>query len=570
MNYILGITGPEAYIPAAALVKDGNLVAAAEEERFVRIKQARGYSPINAIEFCLKYEGITFDDVDMIGVGWDSPSTHLRKNISFLLTKKPHHIIRFPSVYHTYKKIKIKNEFIEQLNRKVVYNTHHIAHAASAFHVSGFEDANIITMDGSGEVDATMLAVGKRGKGIEVIKRWSYIESVGALYSDFTNYLGFIPLMDEGKVMGLASYGKPIDSEKISGLIKFSEKDYTMDTLCNYKNYIPGIIDYIKRFGKWPDGWRIRKNLIDIFGPPRSKDDKITSKHADVAATIQNIYETTLIKVATALHDETGIRRFCLAGGSALNCVGNGKLLEQDFVDEIFIQPAASDDGTAIGAAYLLYTAEHKSRFKMEHAYWGPEYSNEEVEEVLKKFDFKFDYYDDIEGIVAELLNRGEIVGRFQGRMEIGPRALGNRSILANPTIPEMADEVNIKVKHREPWRPFAPSMLEESAKEYLKNSYPSPFMILSSKVIEEKQKEIPAVVHVDGTTRAQTVTKKTNSRYYRLISEFEKVSGVPVILNTSLNDRGEPIVCSPFDAINTFKKTGLTYLAIENYMVRK
>ncbi|MCK4240109.1 MAG: carbamoyl transferase, partial [Candidatus Atribacteria bacterium] len=271
-----------------------------------------------------------------------------------------------------------------------------------------------------------------------------------------------------------------------------------------------------------------------------------------------------------ALHDETGIRRFCLAGGSALNCVGNGKLLEQDFVDEIFIQPAASDDGTAIGAAYLLYTAEHKSRFKMEHAYWGPEYSNEEVEEVLKKFDFKFDYYDDIEGIVAELLNRGEIVGRFQGRMEIGPRALGNRSILANPTIPEMADEVNIKVKHREPWRPFAPSMLEESAKEYLKNSYPSPFMILSSKVIEEKQKEIPAVVHVDGTTRAQTVTKKINQRYYRLISEFEKVSGVPVILNTSLNDRGEPIVCSPFDAINTFKKTGLTYLAIENYMVRK
>ena len=570
MNYILGITGPGAYIPAAALVRDGNLVAAAEEESFVRIKQARGYSPINAIEFCLKYEGITLDDVDMIGVGWDSPSTHLRKNIFFLLKQKPHHIIRFPSVYHSYKKIKMKNEFIEQLNRKVVYNTHHIAHAASAFYVSGFADSNIVTMDGNGEVDAMMLAVGKGGKRIEVIKRKSYIDSVGSRYTAFTNYLGFIPLMDEGKVMGLASYGEPINSEKINGLIKFSEKDYTMDTLSNYKNYIPGIIDYIKRFGKFPDGWRIRKNLIDIFGSPRNKDDKITSKHADIAATIQNIYETALIKVATALHDETGIRRFCLAGGSTLNCIGNGKLLEQDYVDDIFIQPAASDDGTAIGAAYLLYTTEHKSKFKMEHAYWGPEYSNEEVKEALKKFDFKFDYHDDIEGIVAELLNKGEIVGRFQGRMEIGPRALGNRSMLANPTIPEMADEVNIKIKHREPWRPFAPSMLEESAKEYLENPYPSPFMILSSKVIEEKQKEIPAVVHVDGTTRAQTVTKKINPRYYRLISEFEKESGVPVILNTSFNDRGEPIVCSPFDAINTFKKTGLTYLAIENYMVRK
>ncbi|MCK4733218.1 MAG: hypothetical protein KAT65_12245, partial [Methanophagales archaeon] len=321
MSYILGIAGPDVYIPAAALVKDGNLVAAAEEERFVRIKQARDYSPINAIEFCLKYEGITLEDIDMIGVGWNAPSTHLRKNISFLLMQKPHHIIRFPGIYPIYKKLKTKNEFLEQFNQKVIYITHHIAHASSAFYVSGFDDANIITSDGSGEVDALMLAIGKGRKAIEVIKRKSYIDSIGALYTDFTTYLGFIPLLDEGKVMGLASYGKPIDSEKIRGLIKFSEKDYTMDTLSNYKNYIPEMIDYIKRFGKFDENPqpRIRKNLIDIFGPPRAKDDKITSKHADIAATVQNIYETALIKVATALYDKTGIRRFCLAGGSTLN-----------------------------------------------------------------------------------------------------------------------------------------------------------------------------------------------------------------------------------------------------------
>jgi len=562
MTYILGLSGLISENPSAALLKDGELIAAVEEERFNRIKHSQGYPfPENSIKFCLDYAGMTLDDVDKIAIGWASPSDHFKLQV-FMGLKRPMLFLNAKAWLESYKKTS-NHDFYK--DKRISYYIHHLSHCSSTFHVSGFDKANIISMDGKGEATSTMLAEGKNSRDIKVLKEYTPLNSIGALYEAFTDYLGFKRHSHEGKVMGLASYGRPIYD--ISPIIKFSKNSYSCETPERY-------FSMLRNVGKKLKGERInsfRELLIENFGKARKKNEPITKRHENIAATIQFIQEKTVIKLAKSLYERNGIRNFCLAGGSSLNCSSNGVLAEQDFVENIFVQPASSDAGTAIGAAFLewIKLTKKKSDFKMKTAYYGPEYDNKEILKELKKSNLKYDYYKDISGVVANLISKGKIVGWFQGRMEIGPRALGNRSILADPTKENTKKRVNIQVKHRENWRPFAPSILSEAADEYLENVRHDPFMILSFRVKKEKWKEIPSVVHIDGTTRPQTVRKEDNPKYYKLIKEFGKISGTPVVLNTSFNDKEEPLVCSPKDALSCLKRTNLDFLAMGNYLVK-
>ncbi len=420
---------------------------------------------------------------------------------------------------------------------KVEYVEHHLAHVASAYFCSPFKKAIIISMDGEGEYVSTLLAVAKNGE-IEKLKEFDAPNSLGLFYSAITAYLGFRPNSDEGKVMGLAAYGDP---DKID-LSKMLEINY----------------------GSYKVNWKeIRKLPKRKFDTKQIHNDEFGR---DLAAALQKRLEEAALSLLEYLYDHTGYKKLCLAGGVALNCVMNSVLLQSEFVKDIFIQPAAGDAGTSLGAA--LYILGKHVEFKGN--YFGPEYSNESIKHELDEAKLNYEYVEDIEKRTTELIAQGKIVGWFQGKVEWGPRALGNRSILADPSDPEMKDKINYYVKHREPWRPFAPSMLEEAKDKYLENAYTSPYMILSFFVRENKVSEMISAIHVDRSARVQTVSKEYNKKYYKLIKEFKKLTGIPVVLNTSFNVAGEPIVCSPKDALGTFFKSGMDYLAIGNYLVRK
>lgn len=556
--YTLGITGPISWNNAAALIKDGKLVAAAEEERFTRLKFAPRVLPINAINFCLKAENITMDDVENVAVGFASPekfmakgySTYL-KNLRFYPFIKKNNYINDPfegvDAYVTYKKEmkKLMNTFKNNnISKKLIYVPHHEAHAASTYYVSGFKNANIISLDGRGEDNSTLLAAGLNNK-IETVKTYSVHNSLGNLYSAFTKYLGFKVHSDEGKVMGLSSYGKPIYD--LNPVVKINKYGYEFSR--NWYYEVGKLFDFT-----------IRK-----------KTDPITEKHKNLAASLQQTLDKVAVKLATVMHDETGYKNFCLAGGVALNCDMNSKVLFQDFTENIFIQPAAHDAGSALGAALKVYSdLGNPIDFTMEHAYFGPEYTNEEIKQVIDECKLQAEYHEDIERVTALKLAKGNIVGWFQGRMEFGPRALGARSILGHPGLTGMKAKINKEVKHRDPWRPFAPSMIESAMPEYVEKSYKSPFMILTFVVKEDKRKEIAEAAHVDHTVRVQSVKKEINMRYYRLLKEFEKITSTPVLLNTSFNDNDEPIVMSPKDALRTYMVTGMDCLAIGNYLLSK
>lgn len=563
MTYILGVTPAICWNPSATLLKDGKVVAAAEEERFNRIKHSPMVFPHRAVEWCLKSQNITMNEVESVAVGFASPSQALRRQLGFLLTH-PTHPVFARTAYLYYKGQKKDEKFQQEHSSKVHYYKHHLSHAGSAFHVSGFDKANILTIDGMGETESTFMGVGE-GNSITQLRNYQWPDSLGNLYAAFTSYLGFIPHSHEWKVMGLASYGRPIYD--LAGILDFKQNGYTTNSWYSNWCQAKALLNHSLGREKIKAGTFLR----DKYGPSRTREEPITQRHKDIAASIQQGYEVALIKLAEELYDQTGIKNVTLAGGNALNCVANGILQNQDFVKELFVQPVANDAGTSWGAA-AMETARLGTKCEtMTNVYFGPEFSNDQILAALKKDSpYSYEYVDDIEGEVAELLGKFHLVGWFQGKMEMGPRALGNRSILANSTKLEMKEKVNVCVKHREPWRPFAPSMLGKSLKEYVENPHSSPYMILNFKVHQEKIGEIPAVVHVDGTARVQTVEKSTNARYYKMIAEFEKVSGVPVVMNTSFNDNEEPIVCTPVDAINTFKKTGLDYLAIGNYLVTK
>jgi carbamoyltransferase len=567
--YILGLSGQGptgfdisglGHDPAAALIKDGKLVAAAEEERFTRRKHASGQFPYNATKFCLKQAGIALDDVSYIvsNVKFELFNKNQAKKSMFL---RPKHLLQFRVGMSVIKKkyldhIKRLPHFLHEKDsegrilKRLDYAEHHIAHASSAFHLSGFKNSSILTLDAAGEAATTLIAKGEDEKITKVRETFSP-HSIGGFYTVFTEYLGFEPNDGEYKVMGLAPYGK-------AGI--------NVDNLIWVKDGTVRVDERIFGSYRYYSGFVERE-----FGPARKKGTKIEKRHADLAYAVQNRLERISEELVRYAVEHTGITKLCLAGGVALNTKMNGRLLELGIIKDIFIQPAAGDAGTAIGAAFSKYCElGYKPDYVMRHAYLGPEYTNDDIKKVLDIAKLTYEYHDDISGIAADLIAKGKIVGWFQGRMEWGPRALGNRSILADPRNPKMKDIINHYVKFREEFRPFCPSLLKKAAPEYLENPYDSPFMILTFRVPQDKIKEIPAVVHVDGTVRPQTVEKDVNPVFYKLIKDFEGETSIPVVLNTSFNIAGEPIVCKPEDAIRTFYACGLDYLAIRNYLVKK
>ena len=550
--YILGITHPISLNSAACLLRNDQLLAFVEEERFTRSKHAPYQPPCRAIEYCLKSSNVKLKNVDVIAIGYDSffrvvsshPLEHFRQLAFWQQVEsdsKATFCSRGLNLFLNYFQGFSQLPF-PITDKRINFVRHHLAHAASAYFVTDYPEANILSLDAGGGQESGILAEA-RGKQIKIVHSFSHRNSWGYLYAVLTEFLGFQHFDGEGKVMGLAAYGKP-DS---AGL-PFVDLEKPLPTID-----ASGLLNFL----------RSQKR--------RQPETKLTQKHKNIAATLQFTLEEAAVKMAKYLYEKNGIGNFCVAGGVGLNCLMNKKLLDLPFVKNLFIQPAAYDAGTALGAALWVY-AQKKKRPKttFNHAYWGPEFTNEQIKKVLEQMQIRnYRKLKNTSVVVAKLLAQDKIIGWFQGRMEIGARALGNRSILANPKNPKMKDLVNGMVKFRESWRPFAPSILEERAPEYLASVINSPFMILSDDTTP-KRKEIVSAIHVDGTCRPQTVSQKTNPCFWQLINEFGKLTGTPVLLNTSFNLRGEPIVCTPSEALSTFYRSGLDYLVLGDYLVSK
>ena len=539
---ILGITHPISWNGAACILVNGRLVAMAEEERFNRIKHAPRMPAKEAMAFCLKQAGLTLEQVDYVAVGFDSA---IRASVGNISLREGLASLNQAAFWY-----RQGSQYERQLplqsfdTKRILFVNHHLAHAASAFLASGFQEANILSLDGSGGSESGILGVG-RDSDIEVIRTVSNRGSWGLMYELITDALGFRRHSGEGKTMGLAAYAEPDPA----GL-----------PFVDWSGEIP-VIDPKKR-----------KKFIESL-TPRSPDEPLTEAHKRLAATLQDTLERAGLQMAQWLYERTGIPRLCLAGGTALNCSMNGKLAQLPFVEEIFVQPAAHDAGTALGAALWAHVRQtgHRPDWQMTHPYWGPAYNNEEILASLQSFTgIRYHLSDDVCAETADLLVQGNVVGWFQGRMEVGPRALGSRSILADPSRPEMKDLINKKVKHREPWRPFAPSMLQEATARYIDPPLPSPYMILAFKAKPEMQESLQSAVHVDGTCRPQTVSHETNPRYWQLIKRFEERTGIAAVLNTSFNVNAQPIVNTPHQAIDTFLNCGMDVLAIGDYIVFK
>lgn len=560
--YILGLSCYY-HDSAAALVKDGELIAAAEEERFSRKKHDSGF-PELAIQYCLKEAGISIQEVDHIGF-YEKPMIKFDRILMSALATWP---LSYKSFYKAMprwlsSRLHIKKEIQTklQIDKPIIFGEHHLSHASAAFHVSPFDEAIILTLDGVGEWATTMYGYGK-GTDIKIEKEIRFPHSLGLLYSAITSYLGFEVNDAEWKVMGLAPYGKPNYVEQFKKVIDVKE-DGSFRLDMNYFTH------------DWSTSRMFNKRFEKLFGRPmREKEAELEDFHRDVAHSGQKIVEETIVKIAQALYDKYKYPNLCIAGGVGLNSVANWKILKDTPIKNIFIQPAAGDDGSAIGMAFFIYHSllNQPRRFVMNHAYFGPSFSNEECEAFLqsKNIPYKKLNEDELIQQAAQCIWNNEVVGWFQGRMEFGPRALGSRSILANPCNPEMKEIINLKIKFREKFRPFAPSILKEEVQNWYHLEGDSPFMLLVPKVREEKKDIIPAPTHVDGTGRVQTVTREDNPLYYKLISRFKELSGVPIVVNTSFNVRGEPIVCTPADAYNCFKNTGIDSLFLQNCWISK
>lgn len=558
--YILGISCFY-HDSAACLIKDGEIVAAAEEERFSRIKHDNSF-PHQAIDFCLKKAGITSQDLTYVGF-YEKPFLKFERILYTCLATFPLSFSFFLQAIPVWIKEKL---WMSQLIKKelkyqgeVLFIDHHLSHAAGSFLVSPFKKAAILTLDAVGEWTASAFGYGEDNK-ITLEKEINFPHSLGMFYSAFTAHLGFEVMEGEYKVMGLAAFGKPRYVDQIKKVIKiFADGSFQLK------------LDYFAfHFGEKMTNRRFE----ELFGKPRLKDDPVTGYHEDLAASLQAVTEEVILKMCHFLYKRYQTENICLAGGVALNCVANGKILKQTPFKNLFIQPAAGDAGGALGTAFYIYNVllGKPRRFAMGHAYLGPEFSVSEIESFLKDNKIKYKRLKESELIktTARLLASNKVVGWFHSRMEFGPRALGHRSILANASNPEMKEIINQKIKHREPFRPFAPSVLTEYSTQYFDLKPESPFMLLVADVYPAKRKILPAITHVDGTARVQTVSKKVNGRYYNLIKEYFRVTGVPVILNTSFNVRGEPIVCTPQEAYNCFNKTDIDYLVLENFLIKK
>lgn len=567
MGYILGINC-FTHDSAATLLKDGIPIFACEEERLNREKHTKKF-PKKAIEYALRTNNLSFKNLDHVAFFFDYKLATVNF-IKYIIRYFPRSLIFItgdrPSIGLDLLTINqlIKKEFTippSDNHYRFHYVKHHECHAASSFFVSPFDEAAILSIDGWGELTSTWLGRGYENR-IEAISVTNYPNSIGSFYATFTDYLGFQMLSDEYKVMGLAAYGKSTFKDKFKELIRFKENGEIQLNL--------------KYFTFWKKNWTETKwysdELIKLLGPSRKEDEPITERHMDIAATLQYVTEEAIIHVARHLYKLTKSKNLAYAGGVALNCVANRKILEATPFKNIFIQPAANDAGTSLGAALYCYhlILNNPRRYVMENCYLGGKFSDADFIQAIKEFNLSSVKSNCITKDVAKLLADGKIVAWFQDRMEFGPRALGNRSILADPRRADMKDIINAKVKFREPFRPFAPSVLEEKSDEYFNEFSYSPFMLLVAPVKESKKEVIPAVTHVDGTARVQTVSRLQNPIYYELIKEFEKLTGVPVLLNTSFNIKGEPIVFTPIDAIKCFLKTDIDYLVLGSYILQK
>jgi carbamoyltransferase len=542
---------------AAALLQDGRPVAFIEQERFDREKHTKAF-PDDAIEFCLRTAGIRIADVDAVAFAHRAGADYARGALD-ALKRMPLGAKRLAA--QTYVDINLWRKQRDFLRRwsyrgKVVNVGHHEAHAASAYFASPFDDAAVLTLDRGGDFLSTTLGHG-RGNRFQTLKQVRNPHSLGEVYTAITGWLGFHPNADEGKVMGLAPYGSDRHVPDFRELIRLSPDGlFRVD---------------LRWFRYQVESGPLSKRFLERFGPPRVSESEITQHHQDVAFGVQAITEEAGLHVARALHATTGSKNLVLAGGVALNSVMNGRLLAETPFEEIFIQPAAGDAGNALGAALHLWhqRLNHPREWHMEHAFFGPEYEEADFKEALTSHGVAFREVIDAPAEAAELLAGSKIVGWFQGRAEVGPRALGARSILADPRRAKMKDIVNEQVKHREGFRPFAPAVLDERGPEYFEGYYTNPFMLLVLPIRKEKREVIPAVTHVDGTGRLQSVGPE-NPTFRSLIREFERRTGVPVVLNTSFNLRGEPIVHRPEEALEDFLKTGMDALFLGNLLVEK
>lgn len=558
-TYILGLNyiGHDA---SASLIRSGKLLASAPEERFTRQKKDRSF-PENAIEFCLDRAGIEVDDLEVITYYLD-PEEHFEERVIHHLGRYyPDSVPLFEDNLTRAQKVNgVEDEIRERLDYRgeIYLCTHHLAHVASSFYPSGFDDCVAVSVDGIGEITSTVVADVEEGD-FEVLKEVDFPHSLGMLYNAVTHYLGFQATTDAGKVMGLASYGNPdVYIEDFRDVVPFTDDGgYELD------------LEYF-RFPFERDVW-ISDKFLDRFGPKRDDGEDLTDRYENVAAALQKRVEEVLFRLVEWGKEKTGRDHLCLAGGVALNSVANGKIRQAELFDEVYIPPPAGDDGTSIGGPlYYNHNVLGNTDRHPITPYTGPKYSDAQILAALDRFNLRYRESETVCAETAEFLANGDIVGWFQGQMEMGPRALGNRSILTDPTNDRAKQILNARVKFREPFRPFAPSVLEEAVGEWFTYEERAPYMLHVYDVKPEKRDEIPGVTHVDGTARLQTVSREDNERYHRLISEFERRSGVPIVVNTSFNIKGEPIVNSPTDAIRCFLGNGLDYLVIGDYVVDK
>jgi carbamoyltransferase len=555
----LGINYSQMHDSSACIVRDGELLFAVAEERISRLKHDARF-PENAIQACLDFARVRAERLDEVCFGWQTAGPVFRHDLKCYATGKMpltyldglNSTLHFLSMWHQESGAKKFAQQFGPTKAKMRFVDHHLAHAISAYAYSGFEEAAIVVMDGRGAWEATTIWHGRNGR-LDPVLLIPFPDSMGYFYSEFTEFLGFHRNSDEWKVMGLAPYGRPgID---LSAFIDLNVLPYRVHSKQLAAN------------GSTPFA-----SMTARLGPARVPESDIDERCRNIAYAVQGVCETAMMNVVKMAIGKTGCRNVCLAGGVALNSKANGKILASGLVDQFFVQPAASDDGVALGAALAPYL-DNNGRVPiaaMRHGYWGPSFDDGAIESALKTYKLRYTRVPDPASAAAELLANGKILGWFQGRMEFGPRALGNRSILADPRDPEMNAKVNNAVKFREWWRPFAPSLKKEAAGEYLESATDSPFMIVTAQVRPEKRSVIPSVTHVDGSARPQTVEKGINPLYWRLIDEFGQRTGVPVVMNTSFNLRGEAIVHTPTDAVRTFFSSGMDALVIGSFLVEK
>ncbi|HKI01268.1 MAG TPA: carbamoyltransferase C-terminal domain-containing protein [Thermoanaerobaculia bacterium] len=584
MTHILGLSAYHADASAAAVV-DGRFVAGVEEERFRRVKHWAGF-PERAIRFCLDEMGGDLGGVDALAVSRQPRAYLLRK--ALLALSHPRSLRRAASRARNLAQIQSLEERIAGAfggpAPKLHAVEHHLAHVASAFFCSPFEEAMCLTVDGFGDFVSTMMAVG-RGSSVEVLQRVHFPHSLGQLYTAVTQHLGFLGFGDEFKVMGLAAYGEPAFAAELRQVVP-ALPDGTFRLDLRYFRHLSEGVDMTWNDGSPVLGPLFTPALEELLGPARRPGEELTQRHKDLAASLQRVYEERFFALVRALQKRTGLKRLALAGGCAMNSLANGKLFAETDIEEVYIQAAAGDAGTALGAALWVNHAvlgAPRDGFVMEHSYWGPRYGDAEIRQALaggisgsqgqdgtwEGIRIEAAGEDRLAADTAEAIARGEVVGWYQGRSEWGPRALGNRSIVADPRRTDMKDLLNLKIKRRESFRPFAPSVLEERTGEWFTIDYPDPFMIKVYPIRPEKRPLIPAVTHVDGTGRLQTVSRRTNPRYWKLIRAFEERTGVPMVLNTSFNEN-EPIVNTPAEALSCFLRTRMDRLVLGDVVVSR